>query len=244
MKKKRVKNIILILLICTIFQFTCTAYSVWFGEINYDAEYNKGTNIALGKWFFEYENSNQSYSLDEQFFLDGNITDDIIPKDTVVYFKNKEGVTTKFVAIIDGGVDLSDPKNRLPNDLNTSIFYKMKYAEVTSEYRASHQYYRYDLVTYNGRIYEYIWGITHNPNTSSAVAPTNKRRWKDVTDEINKMGLSLDKLWFRYCLYEEGDIVMSNYNRRTSGPLYYKSKKSYYANYAPNNSPNYWEARN
>lgn len=187
----------------------------------------KNEKITIGKWYMPKNDEPPLIYFDAK-----NPPNYVLPQNAVIYFKDKNGNISIHTVLTPNGVDPSKP-NFFPNDPVTTWTRPMEYSENTAEYRRTHNYYSGDLVFFNGKIYEYTYGIPHNPNTITELSPkASSSRWKERKDLQDRF--PLDELWFRYKIYFEGDVIY--YKKK-----YYKSLKSGFSNKFPEQEKDFWQ---
>ncbi|MDK6907358.1 hypothetical protein ACYATL_07530 [Actinotignum timonense] len=168
----------------------------WGGVANVQLE--GGGDVVIGMWYMSDPNDAAAPEVVD-FDIDNPPTEPIKKGSIVVVKKNGEvvGVFTALHTIDPANPDFN------PLDPNERWVRPMVYSENTAEYRHFHHYHNHDYVIFEGRTYQYAWGVAHNPNTVSERPPSaGEPYWVKVSDA------PIQDLWFRHRIYLRGAEVI------------------------------------
>lgn len=192
--KSDIKWMILVFLLLFSLALPFRAYAYWSGGAASPPPCPVEGTITIGRWYYH-----DPADPDSPPVVHFDPTNPVkIPAGSLVVVQ-VDGNTYIFQALET--VDPHDP-NYDPMHPNTSWAKPMLYSADTKGYRSFHRYQRGDYVIYNGKTYQWVYGIAHNPNTLTQIAPgTNEKRWKTFSDTPE------EGLWYRHKIYYEGDVV-------------------------------------
>ncbi|WP_195852635.1 hypothetical protein [Aerococcus sanguinicola] len=216
------KKIKILLLLGLMTILTPNIWAYWSSHLENPQAQSQTGNVVIGKWIYS-DLSNRKV-----IYLDLNAPDtwpDRIEEGTIVIVEDNNENLLVYETL--HSIDRTDQRFN-PTQPNTNWAQPMIYSENTAEYRWFHHYYNGDIVIFNKAYYRYTGSIPHNPNTITQTPPSpNSNRWEHLPKTW-----TVDP-WFRYVLYNEGDIVSYK------GKLY-ESTVSGNSNFEPDLENNPW----
>lgn len=212
--KEKQKNIFtkVILLSFLILYLICIHVFAYWDIRNENLEAGKLIKESIGRWYVP-----KSGEPEVEIFDEKNPPNKEFTKGTLIYFIDKNGNKSLYT-VYANKTDPNNP-NYVPDNPTNNWAKGIQYVKNTIEYVPFNVYQSGDLVVFKGHLYEYTYGIKHNPNTTTGKNPDEKPAlWKKRDDLLEFY--TVDQLWFRYKVYLKGERVIHNdrlYVAQTSG---------------------------